>query len=104
MSVEESVDYSCKKNILFVKEVEIITGLDLVEIVTLESRMPIQSNRQDFRLLIDISFHRLDCFDLYRLDCIDRYSSICFDIFRFLCLLHLQYNILCFQLIQKNLL
>ena len=22
-----------------------------------------QSNRQDFRLLIDISFHRLNCFD-----------------------------------------
>ena len=36
MSVEESVDYSDKKNILIVKEVDIITGLDLVGIATLE--------------------------------------------------------------------
>ena len=31
--------------------------------------IPIQSDRQDFLLLIVISFHQLDCFDLYLLEC-----------------------------------
>ena len=40
MSVEEAVDDNDKKNILKVEEIEIITDLDIVEVATLEYKLP----------------------------------------------------------------